>query len=142
MKIAIGCDHAGFSHKQPVLDFLAEKGHETLDFGTFSADSVDFPDFAHPVAEAVESKKADFGVVICGSGQGVAMTVNKHAGIRGALCWQPEIARLAREHNDANVIALPARFVSKNEAVEMVEIFLATDFEGGRHARRVAKIAC
>lgn len=142
MNIAIGGDHAGFDFKNPIADRLREAGHEVDDFGTNSSLSVDYPDFAHPVAEAVESKNADFGIVICGSGNGVNMTVNKHAGIRGALCWTAEIARLARLHNDANVLAIPARFVSLETAFEMVDAFLATDFEGGRHAQRVEKIAC
>lgn len=142
MNIAIGGDHAGFDFKKPIAKRLTDLGHEVLDFGTNSAESVDYADFAHPVAEAVGSKKADFGIVICGSGNGVNMTVNKHPGIRGALCWTPEIARLARSHNDANVLAIPARFVSLETAFEMVDVFLATDFEGGRHARRVEKIAC
>ncbi|MCB0617489.1 MAG: RpiB/LacA/LacB family sugar-phosphate isomerase, partial [Saprospiraceae bacterium] len=113
-----------------------------LDFGTDSTESVDYPDFVHPVAEQVESGKADLGVVICGSGNGVAMTANKHQGIRAALCWTEEIAALARQHNDANVIALPARFVSQELALQMVKTFVRTDFEGGRHGRRVNKIAC
>lgn len=140
--IAIGCDHAGFPYKDPIVELLRSEGIEVLDFGTDSTDSVDYPDFVHPVAEQVESGKADLGVVICGSGNGVAMTANKHQGIRAALCWTEEIAALARQHNDANVIALPARFVSQELALQMVKTFVRTDFEGGRHGRRVNKIAC
>lgn len=140
--IAIGCDHAGFPYKDPIVELLRSEGIEVLDFGTDSTESVDYPDFVHPVAEQVESGKADLGVVICGSGNGVAMTANKHQGIRAALCWTEEIAALARQHNDANVIALPARFVSQELALQMVKTFVRTDFEGGRHGRRVNKIAC
>jgi ribose 5-phosphate isomerase B len=142
MTIAIGCDHAGFSYKDTVVRTLKKRGFEILDFGTNSTASVDYPDFAHPVAEAVETGKAQLGVVICGSGNGVAMTVNKRTGIRAALCWKMEIAALARQHNDANIIAIPARFVSKRLARTMVKTFIDTAFEGGRHARRVQKIAC
>ena len=142
MTIAIGVDHAGFDYKKPIAEQLETAGHAVVDFGTTSSESVDYPDFAHPVAEAVEAGKADFGIVICGSGNGVNMTVNKHAGIRGALCWTEEIARLARLHNNANVIALPARFVSLELAQTMVAAFLETPFEGGRHGRRADKIAC
>ena len=140
--IAIGCDHAGFPYKDPIVELLRSEGIEVLDFGTDSTESVDYPDFVHPVAEQVESGKEDLGVVICGSGNGVAMTANKHQGIRAALCWTEEIAALARQHNDANVIALPARFVSQELALQMVKTFVRTDFEGGRHGRRVNKIAC
>lgn len=140
--IAIGCDHAGYDLKKPVIEFLEKDEYNILDMGTFSENSVDYPDFAHPVAIAVEEKKADFGILICGSGNGVAITANKHAGIRAALCWTTEIAALARKHNDANIIALPARFVTTEEAVQMVNTFLNTDFEGGRHERRVEKINC
>jgi ribose 5-phosphate isomerase B len=142
MTIAIGCDHAGFTLKQPVIQFLKKKGYEVLDFGTNSPDSVDYPDFAHPAALAVESGKAAFGVLICGSGTGVAVTANKHQGIRCALCWKTEIAALARQHNNANMIALPARFISKRLALKMLEVFLITEFEGGRHAKRVNKMTC
>lgn len=142
MKIAIGADHAGFEYKQKIIQYLTEKGFDVQDFGTFSTDSVDFPDFAHPTAEAVETSKADFGILICGSGQGVNMTANKHQGIRSALCWNTDIAKLTRQHNNANIIALPARFVAYEYAVEMIEVFLSTDFEGGRHERRVEKISC
>lgn len=142
MKIAIGADHAGFAYKSKIAEYLTGKGFEVQDFGTFSTDSVDFPDFAHPTAEAVENKEADFGILICGSGQGVNMTANKHQGVRSALCWNTDIARLTRQHNNANIIALPARFVALEYAFEMVDVFLSTDFEGGRHENRVKKIAC
>ena len=141
MKIAIGCDHAGFPYKKAILDVLKSKNIAVLDHGTNSPDSVDYPDFVHPVAKDVESGAAQLGIVICGSGNGVAMTANKHAGIRAALCWETELAALARQHNNANVIAIPARFVSQEKAVAMVDAFLNTEFEGGRHARRVGKIA-
>ncbi len=142
MKIAIGADHAGFHYKEKLVKHLTDKGIEVQDFGTFSTDSVDFPDFAHPTAEAVEKGNADFGILLCGSGQGVNMTANKHRGVRSALCWNTDIARLTRQHNNANIIALPARFVAYEYAVEMVEIFLNTEFEGGRHEKRIGKIPC
>lgn len=142
MKIAIGSDHAGFVYKSKIAEYLTGKGIQVQDFGTFSTDSVDFPDFAHPTASAVENGEADFGILICGSGQGVNMTANKHQGVRSALCWNTDIARLTRQHNNANIIALPARFVAWEYAIEMVETFLSTDFEGGRHENRVKKIAC
>ncbi|HMO41319.1 MAG TPA: ribose 5-phosphate isomerase B [Saprospiraceae bacterium] len=139
--IAIGCDHAGFVYKDSLAEMLRAQDIEIQDFGTHSADAVDYPDFAHPVAEQVESGRADLGVLICGSGNGVAITANKHQGIRCALCWNEELAALARQHNNANVIALPARFVSAELAQQMVQIFITTEFEGGRHDRRVSKIA-
>lgn len=142
MKIAIGSDHAGFEYKSKIVQYLTDKGIEVQDFGTFSTESVDFPDFAHPTASAVEKGEVDFGILICGSGQGVNMTANKHQGVRSALCWNTDVARLSREHNDANIIALPARFVAYEYAIEMIEIFLNTSFEGGRHERRVQKISC
>lgn len=142
MRIAIGCDHAGYPYKDGLIAMLQRMGHMVQDFGTHSADSVDYPDFAHAVAHAVESGQADRGIVLCGSGNGVAMAANKHAGIRCALCWTEEIAALARQHNDANMIALPARFVPEILAQAMVRIFLETPFEGGRHQHRVEKIAC
>jgi ribose 5-phosphate isomerase B len=142
MKISIGNDHAGPDYKKAIVDFLKQKGHEIINHGTDTFDSVDYPDFGHPVAIDVETRKADFGVVICGSGNGINMTVNKHQGIRSALCWDKEIASLARQHNDANIISIPARFTSIQQAVEMVDTFLNTNFEGGRHANRVNKIAC
>ena len=142
MKIAIGCDHAGFPYKKGIIAMLQAQGHMLLDFGTHSAASVDYPDFAHPVAEAVETGQAQRGILLCGSANGVAMTANKHQDIRCAICWTEELASLARQHNDANVIALPARFVTEILAQAMVRIFLSTDFEGGRHGGRVDKIAC
>lgn len=142
MTIAIGCDHAGYEYKTSIVRMLKQKGYEVADFGTTSPDSVDYPDFAHPVAKAVESGKAALGVLICGSGNGVCMTANKHQGIRAALCWKVEIAALARQHNNANIICVPARFVSLRLARKMVETFLETPFEGGRHERRVKKIGC
>ncbi|HOZ75870.1 MAG TPA: ribose 5-phosphate isomerase B [Flavobacterium sp.] len=142
MNISIGNDHAGPDYKKAIVAMLQSKGHNVTNYGTDTTDSVDYPDFGHPVATAVASKKADFGIVICGSGNGINMTVNKHQGVRSALCWTKEIATLARQHNDANIISIPARFTSIPQAVEMVEAFLATAFEGGRHANRVDKIAC
>lgn len=142
MKISIGNDHAGPDYKKAILQYLVEKGHIVYNHGTDTFDSVDYPDFGHPVAYDVESKKADFGIVICGSGNGIAMTVNKHQDIRAALCWTKEIAALARLHNDANIISIPARYTSIQQAIEMVDTFLNTSFEGGRHANRVHKIAC
>lgn len=142
MKIAIGSDHAGFDYKQKIVEFLNAKGYEVQDFGTFSTDSVDFPDFAHPTAEAVEKGNADFGILLCGSGQGVNITANKHPGVRSALCWNTDVAKLTRQHNNSNVISLPARFVAYEYALQMIEIFLSTEFEGGRHAQRVGKIPC
>lgn len=142
MKISIGNDHAGPDYKKAIVEMLKTKGYEVTNYGTDSFDSVDYPDFGHPVALDVENQKADFGIVICGSGNGIAMTANKHQGVRAALCWTKEISALARQHNDANIISIPARFTSVHQAVEMVETFLTTDFEGGRHATRVTKIAC
>lgn len=140
-KIAIACDHAGFDYKEIIKKHL-ETHYEVKDFGTFSKDSVDYPDFVHPSANAVESGECDFGILICGSGQGVAITANKHQQIRCALCWMPELAELARKHNNANMIALPARFIASELAIDIVDKFLGTDFEGGRHENRVAKISC
>ena len=140
MTIAIGADHAGYEYKKSISKMLKQKGYKVLDFGTHSPDSVDYPDFAHPVAKALESGKATLGVLICGSGNGVCMTANKHQGIRAALCWKVELAALARQHNNANIICLPARFVSLRMARKMVVTFLETPFEGGRHERRVEKI--
>jgi ribose 5-phosphate isomerase B len=142
MKISIGNDHAGPDYKKAIVQFLEEKGYTILNHGTDTFDSVDYPDFGHEVAYDVQMKKADFGIVICGSGNGIAMTANKHQDVRAALCWTKEIAELARQHNDANVISIPARFTSIPQAVAMVETFLTTAFEGGRHANRVNKIAC
>jgi ribose 5-phosphate isomerase B len=140
MKIAIGSDHAGFSYKEAVKDHLIQGGHEVVDHGTFNETSCDYPDYAHAVATAVEKKEAAFGVLICGSANGVCMTANKHAAIRAALCWEKEIALLSRSHNNANVICLPARFVGIDAALEMTDVFLSTAFEGGRHQNRVSKI--
>jgi len=142
MKIVIGCDHAGFELKNYVLSYFNDKGIEWVDVGTFSKDSMDYPDIAHPVAVLVEKKEFEFGVLICGSANGVATTANKHAQIRAAICWTNEIASLARQHNDANIICLPARFVEKDAAVEMLDTFFNTKFEGGRHQNRVQKIDC
>lgn len=142
MKIAIGNDHAGPAYKKAIVDFLTSKGIEVINFGTDTFDSVDYPDFGHKVALAVENKQVDFGIVICGSGNGIAITANKHQGVRCALCWTREIAELARQHNDANVISIPARFTSIEQAVAMVDVFLATAFEGGRHQNRINKISC
>ena len=142
MKIAIGSDHAGFIFKQKIMDFLTAKGIEVKDFGCFSEESVDYPDFAHPVATGVEHKTYDLGIVLCGSGNGINMTVNKHQGVRSALCWNVELAVMAKAHNNANVLALPARYIDYSVAEACVESFLNTEFEGGRHGRRVDKIRC
>lgn len=142
MKIAIGNDHAGPDYKIAIVNMIKAKGYEITNYGTDTVDSVDYPDFGHPVANDVSEGKVDFGIVICGSGNGIAMTVNKHPKVRAALCWTKEIAALARQHNDANIISIPARFTSIPQAVEMVEMFLNTDFEGGRHQNRVDKISC
>ena len=142
MKIAIGSDHAGFALKAKLITILEAAGHQVKDFGCYSEDSIDYPDYAHPVANEVEQDAADLGVLICGSGNGISMTANKHQGIRCALCWIPEIASLARQHNDANILSLPARFISEELATEILHAFLSAQFEGGRHATRVGKIAC
>jgi len=142
MKIAIGNDHAGPTYKQAIVAHLEKLGHEIINHGTDSIDSVDYPDFGHLVAQDVANKIADFGIVICGSGNGIAMTANKHQAIRAALCWTKEIAFLARTHNDANVLSIPARFTAIPQVIEMVDTFLQTPFEGGRHAQRVDKISC
>lgn len=140
--IAIGADHAGFEYKTVIADLLQSKGFKVKDYGTYSNDSVDYPDFAHPVASAVENGESSVGVLICGSANGVAITANKHQGVRAAICWKTDIARLARQHNNANIICIPARFVSTPEAEEMINIFMNTEFEGGRHEKRVSKMAC
>lgn len=140
--IPIGADHAGFNLKGKIIEFLESKGYQVKDFGCFSEESIDYPDFAHPVAEMIEQNTGMLGILICGSGNGINMTANKHKGIRSALCWNTEIAALARQHNDANIVALPARFISEQEALEIVETFLGTAFEGGRHQRRIDKISC
>ena len=142
MKIAIGADHAGYDLKELVKQHLLDNEHHVLDFGTHGTASVDYPDYAHPTANAVETAQAEMGILICGSANGVAITANKHAAIRAALCWLPQIAELARQHNNANIICIPARFVSTQMALDMVDVFLSTPFEGGRHANRVAKIDC
>lgn len=142
LPVAIGCDHAGFIYKEDIISFLEGKGLAFKDFGTHSLESVDYPDFAHPVAEAVANKEMAFGILLCGSANGVAITANKHQKIRAAICWGEELAELARKHNDANIICIPARFVSEGDTERMVDIFLHTEFEGGRHERRVEKIAC
>ena len=139
-KIAIGSDHAGFSYKEAIKDHLTNNGFTVNDLGTFTEASCDYPDYAHAVANAVEQGVCDKGVLICGSANGVAITANKHAGIRAAICWEKEIAILARAHNDANIICIPARFVSTDIAFEMTDAFFSTEFEGGRHATRVGKI--
>jgi len=138
--IAIASDHAGYELKHELIKYLEDKGIEVKDFGTYSSESSDYPDFAHPLADAVESGEYKLGISICGSGNGINMTVNKHQGIRSALCWNEEIARLARAHNDANICALPARFIDDTLAFKIVDIFLSTEFEGGRHLRRIKKI--
>ena len=142
MKISIGNDHAGPEYKKAIVAFLISQGHEIINHGTDTIDSVDYPDFGHPVAIDVENKYTHFGIVICGSGNGIAMSANKHQGVRAALCWTKEIAVLARQHNDANIISIPARFTSIPQAVDMVASFIATEFEGGRHQNRVEKISC
>ena len=141
-KIAIGSDHAGFDLKESVIKHLKNKGIEVEDFGPFNDERADYPDYAHPVANAVTKKEVDLGILICGSGNGINMTANKHQEIRSALCWQNDIAEMARLHNNANIIALPARYLSEELALECVDTFISTDFEGGRHEGRVAKISC
>ncbi len=140
--VPIGCDHAGFELKQAVSAHLKSKGFEVKDFGTHNTNSIDYPDYGHPVAKMVEENSDMMGVLICGSGNGINMTANKHQGIRSALCWNKEIAALARQHNNANIIALPARFISIAEGIEMVDVFFSTPFEGGRHQNRIDKIPC
>lgn len=142
VKIVLGADHAGFEWKESIKHWLVDQGYSVLDKGAFSTESVDYPDYIHPVAKAIEAGDANLGIVFCGSGNGVAMTANKHAHIRAAIAWKPELAALARQHNDANVLAIPARFVTVEMALEMVKTFLNTEFEGGRHQNRVNKIRC
>lgn len=142
LPVAIGCDHAGFDCKEDLISFLEGEMVAYKDFGTYNKDSVDYPDFAHAVAAAVEKGEAAFGILLCGSANGVAITANKHQGIRAGLCWDEEIASLVRKHNDANIICIPARFVSDGLAEKMLDIFMNTPFEGGRHATRVGKISC
>ena len=140
-KIAIGADHAGYKLKSDLITFLQKYDYEVVDFGCPSEESIDYPDYAHPVANMVQKEEVT-GILICGSGNGISMSANKHSGIRCALCWSEEIAVLARQHNDANIISLPARYIAHKEAKKIVEAFLGTEFEGGRHQRRVDKIAC
>jgi len=142
MKIALGGDHAGFNYKNNILEELEEDEIESKDFGPFTSESVDYPDFVHPVAQAVASGEYDLGILFCGSGNGVSMTANKHEGIRAALCWTEEIAELARKHNDANILCIPSRFINYELASDITEVFINTKFEGGRHQRRVDKINC
>ena len=140
--IAIGSDHAGFEYKEAIKKWLVHKGYQVKDFGTPSLDSVDYPDYAHPTAASVASGESTFGILICGSANGVAMTANKHQSIRAALCWQTDVTALTRQHNNANIICIPARFVALALAEQMIEVFMETAFEGGRHAGRVGKISC
>ena len=142
MKIALGSDHAGFAQKEMLRTWLSSQGHEVHDFGTHTADSMDYPDVAHPLSEAVAAGEYEEGILLCGSANGVAITANKHAGVRAAIAWLPELASLARQHNDANVLCVPARYVSGEQAQEIVSAFLKTEFEGGRHQHRVSKIDC
>jgi|TARA_B110000027_G_scaffold100787_1_gene106632 ribose 5-phosphate isomerase B len=142
MKIAIGGDHAGFIYKEQLKKYLTSLNHEVTDFGPLTPDTVDYPDFVHPLAESIKKNLSDFGILICGSGQGVSITANKHEGIRAALAWNAEVAQLSRQHNDANVICLPARFIAYDIAERLVLLFLETEFEAGRHLRRVNKINC
>lgn len=141
-KIGIACDHAGFQMKELLVGYLSTKGYDVVDFGCHSEESIDYPDFGHPLAEAIENGELEQGVGLCGSGEGMAMTLNKHQGIRAGLCWNTDVAALTRQHNDANVVVLPARFISNDEAIAIVNTFLNSDFEGGRHQGRVDKIAC
>ena len=138
--VGVACDHAGFALKKYVLQYLDEHGYAYKDFGTYSDLSCDYPDFGHALGEAIESGEVYPGIAVCGSGEGISITLNKHQGIRAALCWKPEIAALSRQHNDANVLALPGRFITATEAIAMVDTFLSTAFEGGRHQRRIDKI--
>ena len=140
--IAIGSDHAGFDYKVELIKWLNQKGIQVQDMGVYENKSVDYPDFAHPVASSVEKSESAFGILLCGTGNGVCMTANKHQHIRAAMCWDSDIARLVRQHNNANIICLPARFVALEFAKSLIDIFIETPFEGGRHARRVDKIAC
>jgi ribose 5-phosphate isomerase B len=141
MKIAIGSDHAGFQLKEKLKPYLVSKGYEIKDFGCSSEERADYPDFAHPIARGVQEKQFTFGLLMCGSGNGINMTANKHRGIRAALCWKEEIAELARKHNDANILTLPARYITEEEARKCVDVFFTTEFEGGRHEERVRKIS-
>lgn len=140
MKIAFASDHAAYDLKEIIKAYVEKKGFEPVDFGTHSPDSCDYADYGHPAARAVENKECDFGIAMCGSGNGISMTLNKHQQIRAALCWIPELAALARQHNDANFLVLPARFISVEDAYKIVDAYLEAKFEGGRHERRIAKI--
>ena len=140
LTVGVCSDHAGYELKEKVKEWLAARGYKVRDFGTSSTDSCDYPDFAHPCANAVESGQCDCGVAMCGTGNGIAMTLNKHAGVRAALCWAPELSKLAREHNDANILVMPARFIDPEVAMEVLATYMSTPFEGGRHVRRVNKI--
>jgi len=142
MLIPIGSDHAGFVLKTKIISYLKEKGYQIDDKGCYSEDSIDYADYAHPVASLVENNKGMKGILLCGSGNGINMTANKHQGVRSALCWSVEIAKLAREHNDANILTLPARFLTEEEALLIVDVFFSTEFEGGRHQKRIEKIPC
>lgn len=142
MKISIGNDHAGVDLKEAISSHLEKQGHEVFNHGTNSQESVDYADFIHPVAQDVEAGKTELGVIVCGSGNGAAMTANKHQKIRAALCWSAEISRLSRQHNDANIISIPSRFVNLEQAIEMIDLFVTTPFEGGRHHKRIEKIPC
>lgn len=142
MTIAIGNDHAGTKYKFKIIELLEEMGHKVINFGTNDANSMDYPDAIHPTAEAVETGQAEMGIILCGSGNGAQMTANKHQGVRAGLCWNNELVSLTRQHNDANILTIPARFVSLQQALGFVKIFLTTEFEGGRHQNRVDKIAC
>jgi ribose 5-phosphate isomerase B len=141
-KIGMACDHAGYELKEYLKKLLAKRGNEVVDFGTNSPESMDYPDTAHPLAEAVEAGKVDFGISMCGSGNGITMTLNKHQKVRAALCWKPEIAALAKQHNNANILSMPARFISRRMAVRILDAYLNAKFEGGRHQRRIEKIPC
>ncbi len=139
-KVGMASDHAGFQMKEYLKSLLHDKGYEVVDFGAYSSDSMDYPDTAHPLARAVENKEVDFGIAMCGSGNGISMTLNKHQGIRAALCWTPELGALAKQHNNANIISLPARFITEEMARDIVEAYITAEFEGGRHQRRIDKI--
>ena len=140
MKIALGSDHGGYALKCDIIQLLEKLGHEYKDFGCYSTESCDYPDYAHPLAEAIEKGELPRGIAMCGSANGITITLNKHQGIRAAICWEPEIASLARKHNDANVCSMPARFIDRDTAIKIVDTFLSTEFEGGRHQRRIDKI--
>jgi len=142
LPIAVGCDHAGFEYKTIIVPWLNQKGWQVNDFGTYAPDSVDYPDYVHPVATSVEKNESAFGILICGTGNGVCMTANKHQGIRAGLCWATDVAKLIRQHNNANIICIPARFAALAAAQDMIDAFMATAFEGGRHQNRINKMAC